>query len=139
MECVDSKKEYQEDDLAAVKEFIVFIVEIKKRFPGHDLAHQFSNYPEGLECKFRLARNSGSTGGCPNFTSSFFSGESSNNHDLADEQKKVAKKEKIKREKREVGRRKTQERKCVLPENCEERNGSSEFGKDKNEALDIKI
>ena len=39
----------------------------------------------------------------------------------------------------EVRIRKTRERKCVLPENCEERNGSSEFGKDKNEALDIKI
>ena len=108
IECVDGKIECQEEDLAVVNVFMMFMAKVKTRFLGDDLAYQLINFPEGLECKFKLARNSVSTGGCSTkFTSSFFSGESSNNHDLADEQKKVARKEKIKRKKREAMRRKT--------------------------------
>jgi hypothetical protein len=83
VECVDSKKDYHEDDLAAVKEFMFFIAKIKTRFPGHDLAHQFSNYPEELECRFRLARKTDSTGG----RSDFLLKRGQHSHEVADEQK----------------------------------------------------
>jgi len=112
VECVDDiKKGYQEDDFAVVKEFMVFIAQMKTKLPRHELAYQLSNNHEGLECKFRLARNPGSS-----FTSSFF-GEESTNYDLVDEQKRVAKKK--------IKKRKTRGRKSVVPINFDKLNDIS--------------
>ena len=124
VKCGEDRKidNLDDTDMAVEKEFLAFIVKMKSNHPGHILAYQISNYPEGLECKFRLA--SLSAGQAISFASSFSQPEDNlykQKQQLTDEQKKFAvKKEKLRRKRREAKKRKIQKMKTKNLVKCEE-------------------
>jgi len=115
------------DDTAVEKEFLAFIAKMRSKYPGNGLAYQMNNYPEGLECTFRLARLP--AGESSNFTASF--SQPSHNKkkemkELTEEQKEklAAKKEKLRERRREAKMRKRAEQENEDPEKPSE-NGDS--------------
>jgi len=104
------------DDTAVEKEFLAFIAKMRSKYPGNGIAYQMNNYPEGLECTFRLARLP--TGEGSKFTASFAHPGQNKKKELTDEQKEklAAKKEKVRERRREAKLRRKQEREDENPE-----------------------
>merc|ERR1712098_325761 len=87
-------------EVAVEAEFKTFMEGLKKKFGGNQLAYRVTNYPEGLEFSFRIAKKSGTEG--DKFTSSFSQkGQMiKEKKELTEEQKKkLAEKRARKREK----------------------------------------
>eukprot|EP00090_Calanus_glacialis_P023463 TRINITY_DN3623_c0_g1_i1.p1 TRINITY_DN3623_c0_g1~~TRINITY_DN3623_c0_g1_i1.p1 ORF type:complete len:238 (-),score=108.68 TRINITY_DN3623_c0_g1_i1:431-1108(-) len=120
------------DDAAVEKEFLAFIAKMKSKYPGNGLAYQMNNYPEGLECTFRLARLP--AGESSTFTASF----SQPGHNKKKEMKELTEEQKVKltakKEKLRERRRETKLRKRVEKEN-ENPEKPSENGDDKKPAV----
>jgi len=104
------------DDTAVEKEFMAFIAKMKTKYPENGIAYQLNNYPEGLECTFRLARLPAGEGS--KFTASFSHPGQNKKKELTEEQKEklAAKKEKVRERRREAKLRRQQERDSENPE-----------------------
>merc|ERR1711872_35456 len=107
------------DDAAVEKEFLAFIGKMRSKYPGNGLAYQMNNYPEGLECTFRLARLP--AGESSNFTASFSQPAHSKKKEmkeLTEEQKEklAAKKERLRERRREAKLRRKAEKENENPE-----------------------
>jgi len=104
------------DDTAVEKEFLAFIAKMRTKYPGNGIAYQLNNYPEGLECTFRLARLPAGEGS--KFTASFSHPGQNKKKELTEEQKEklAAKKEKVRERRREAKLRRKQERENENPE-----------------------
>jgi len=84
------------EDAAIEAEFTMFVNKMKAKYPGNSVAYQINNFPEGLECTFRLARQTAPT----QFTASFLQNKKKS-RELTDEQKeKLAAKREKEKEKR---------------------------------------
>merc|ERR1712243_342189 len=95
-------------EVAVEAEFKTFMEGLKKKFGGNQLAYRMTNYPEGLEFSFRIAKKSGTEG--DKFTSSFSQkGMIKEKKELTEEQKKKLaekrarklEKQRLRKEKRE--------------------------------------
>merc|ERR1711973_856711 len=95
-------------EVAVEAEFKTFMEGLKKKFGGNQLAYRVSNYPEGLEFSFRIAKKAGTDG--DKFTSSFSQkGMVKEKKELTEEQKKKLaekrarklEKQRLRKEKRE--------------------------------------
>merc|ERR1712098_858216 len=98
---------------------------LKKKFGGNQLAYRVSNYPEGLEFSFRIAKKAGTDG--DKFTSSFSQkGMVKEKKELTEEQKKkLAEKRARKLEKQRL-RKEKREKENQSPNIKREEKASSE-------------
>merc|ERR1712243_155381 len=81
-------------EVAVEAEFKTFMEGLKKKFGGNQLAYRMTNYPEGLEFSFRIAKKSGTEG--DKFTSSF-----SQKGKKAEKRARKLEKQRLRKEKRE--------------------------------------
>jgi len=116
---VKNGKHEKLDDAAVEKEFLSFIAKMRSKYPGNGLAYQMNNYPEGLECTFRLARLP--AGESASFTASFshpHHSKKKEQKELTEEQKEklAAKKERLRERRREAKLRRKAEKENENPE-----------------------
>jgi len=120
---VKNGKHEKLDDAAVEKEFLSFIAKMRSKYPGNGLAYQMNNYPEGLECTFRLARLP--AGESASFTASFshpHHNKKKEMKELTEEQKEklAAKKERLRERRREAKLRRKAEKENENPEKATE-------------------
>lgn len=63
-------------DATIEKEFLNFVQKLRTRHPSHGVSYQLNNYPEGIECTFRIARLPNEEGIFASFASKTSFGES---------------------------------------------------------------
>merc|ERR1712098_996285 len=100
---------------------------LKKKFGGNQLAYRMTNYPEGLEFSFRIAKKSGIEG--DKFTSSF----SQKGQMTKEQKKKLAEKRARKLEKQRL-RKEKREKENQSPNIKREEKASSESDAKEREA-----
>merc|ERR1719286_63685 len=122
-------------EVAVEAEFKTFMEGLKKKFGGNQLAYRVSNYPEGLEFSFRIAKKAGTDG--DKFTSSFSQkGMVKEKKELTEEQKKkLAEKRARKLEKQRL-RKEKREKENQSPNTKEEKTNSESEAKEKESEKD---
>jgi len=69
-------------DATIEKEFLNFVQKLRTRHPSHGVSYQLNNYPEGIECTFRIARLTNEQDMSGSFASRASFGENSGLPDL---------------------------------------------------------